>query len=48
LVAIPFQNGFSKRAKSAIDYYNSGYKQASRVSFNLQIDSKGLGIAMKF
>ena len=48
LVAIPFQNGFSKRAKSAIDYYNSGYKQASRVSFNLQVDSKGLGIAMKF
>jgi hypothetical protein len=48
LAAIPLQNGFSKRAKSAIDYYNSGYKQASRVSFNLQIGSNGLGIAMKF
>jgi hypothetical protein len=48
LVAIPFQNGFTKRAKSAIDYYNNGYKQASRVSFHLQVDSKGLGVAMKF
>jgi hypothetical protein len=48
LVAIPFQNGFSKRAKSAIDYYNNGYKQASNVSFHFQVDSKGLGIAMKF
>jgi hypothetical protein len=48
LVAIPFQNGFSKRAKSAIDYYNNGYKQASSVSFHFQVDSKGLGLAMKF
>jgi hypothetical protein len=48
LVSIPFQRGFSKKAKSAIDYYNNGYKQASRVSYNLKVDSKGLGIAMRF
>ncbi|MFY8036991.1 MAG: hypothetical protein ACOVMQ_07475 [Cyclobacteriaceae bacterium] len=48
LLAVPFQKGFSKRAKTAIDYYNNGYKQTARVNFSLQIDSKGLGISMKF
>ena len=37
-----------KQRLAAIDYYNNGYKQASRVSFHLQVDSKGLGVAMKF
>jgi hypothetical protein len=48
VVAIPFQKGFSKNAKSAIAYYNNGYQETSRVNFNLQMGSNGLGLAMKF
>lgn len=44
LVATPFQNGFSKRAKSAIDYYNSGYKQASREVLTCKSIQKDLGL----
>jgi hypothetical protein len=48
LVAIPLQNNFSKRARAAIDYYNSGYQKPNRVGLSLQMNARGIGLALQF
>ena len=48
VLSIPFKNAYNKHARRAVQYYNSGYQKTSAVHFNLNLDSNGLGIAMKF
>jgi len=48
VLSIPFKKAYYKHAGRAVQYYNSGYQKTSAVHFNLNLDSNGLGIAMKF
>jgi hypothetical protein len=48
VLSIPFKNAFNKHAGRAVRYYNSGYHKTSAVHINLNLDSNGLGLAMKF
>jgi len=48
VLSIPFKNAYHKHAARAVQYYNSGYKKTSAVHLNLNLDSNGLGLAMKF
>ncbi|WP_420580022.1 hypothetical protein [Reichenbachiella sp.] len=47
LLSIPFKKGFEKNADQAMKYYNNGYKKVA-VDFRLNVNSNGLGLAMKF
>ncbi|WP_163710891.1 hypothetical protein [Mangrovibacterium lignilyticum] len=46
--SIPFKIAFKKKARKAIAYYNSGYKEAPGVSMKLGINNNGLGLVMNF
>ena len=47
LLSIPFKKGFEKNADKAVKFYNNGYKIIS-FEFNLNLNSDGLGIALRF
>lgn len=43
LLSIPFSNGFTKHAKSAIEIYNNSSEPTSRHSYSLQVVPYGAG-----
>lgn len=47
LLSIPFKKGFEKNADKAMKFYNNGYQKVV-VGFELNLNSNGLGLAMKF
>jgi hypothetical protein len=48
LLSVPFDKAFRKKAREAVNYYNSGYQKTSRVNVDMQFNSTGIGIVMKF
>jgi len=46
--SIPFKIAFRKKARKAIAYYNSGYREAKDVSMLFQTGPNGVGLVMKF
>ena len=48
-LSIPVKTGFHKKAKEAVEYYNSGYiKKEESVHFNIEMNPNGIGLVMKF
>lgn len=47
LLSIPFKKGFEKNGDKAMKFYNNGYKKVA-IDFRLNLNSNGLGLAMKF
>lgn len=47
VLSIPFKKGFEKNADKAMKFYNNGYKKVA-VDFRFNLNSNGLGLAMKF
>ena len=46
--SIPFKIAFRKKARQAIAYYNSGYREAKDVSMLFKPSPNGVGLVMKF
>jgi len=48
VLSIPFKNAYNRHARRAVQYYNSGYQKTSDVNISLNLNSNGIGLAMKF
>lgn len=46
--AIPFKLAFKSKARKAVAYYNSGYREADGLSLQLQTCPDGLGLLVSF
>lgn len=48
LAAIPFDRAFKKKAREGINYYNNGYKTATRISIRPSLSAEGMGVVVRF
>ena len=48
VASIPFKLTFKKKARQAVAYYNSGYREKDGLSFRFQPGPKSLGLAINF
>jgi len=46
--SIPFKIAFKKKARKAVAFYNSGYREAADVGIQFRSGQNGLGLVMKF
>lgn len=46
--AIPFKLSFKNKARQAVAYYNSGYRQTDGLSLDLQTSPDGIGLLVLF
>lgn len=47
-VSIPFKIAFKNKARKALAYYNSGYREKDGMSLNLQNSADGIGLLVRF